>query len=226
MKNVSHSTHGVQIDLDQLLQDSYLLVVELRQGGAVRNSESLWECCVKQIVYVRQQLEAAGVHLRSIDLISHAHCALLDETVLTCATAEARTKWASEPLQAKFFNHHQAGEFLYEEIGEALADASTDIRVLIVYHRILVLGFLGRYPNLTHPDRQQYLERLSAKVSPLMLEQGISTLIKTRDRTWVSYGFRSPWLHAAVVVALLVATWWGLDTLLAQSLMSLTSARV
>ena len=224
MKNISHSTSGVQ--MDRLLQDSYLLVVELRQGGAVRNSESLWDCCVKQIVYVRQQLEADGVHLRSIDLISHAHCALLDETVLTCATAEARARWASEPLQAKFFSHHQAGEFLYEEMREALADASSDIRVLTVYHRILVLGFLGRYPNLTHPDRQHFLERLSAKAAPLMPEQGISTLIKTPDRTWRAYWFRSPWLHAAVVVALLVATWWGLDTLLAQSLMSLTSAQV
>jgi type VI secretion system protein ImpK len=81
-------------DIDALLQDSYLLVVELREGASARNGRDLWKHCSSQIEHVRQRLEDAGMSEKSINHISYAHCALLDETVLRFASEDARADWA------------------------------------------------------------------------------------------------------------------------------------
>jgi type VI secretion system protein ImpK len=108
------------LDIDALLQDSYLLVVEFRQGASAQNSQDMWKRCAKQIEQVRQRLKDAGVSQRNIDHISHAQCALLDETVLSCAKDEAHAAWASEKLQARLVSRHQDGEFLYEYMREVI----------------------------------------------------------------------------------------------------------
>lgn len=214
------------LDLDMLLQDSYLLVVELRQGGLVQSSRVLWGLCVQQIERVRQQLQNAGMSARNVDYISHAQCALLDETVLGFADEEARTSWMNEPLQAKFFSRHQAGEFLYEEMREVLREPSPDPHVLKMYHRVLMLGFLGRYSDLESSGRQEILEALSARVPPLTIDEALPSLISGRQQGLTLSWLRSPWLHAVAAAVLLTGTWWGLDYLLDDLIASLATDRV
>lgn len=125
----THPSDSMVPDLDSLLQDSYLLVVQLRHGASAHNGNALMDLCVEQVEYVRLHLERAGLSKRSIELISHAQCALLDETMLGRATDDAHSRWASESLQAKFFNRHQAGEFLYEEMREVLREPAPDLSV-------------------------------------------------------------------------------------------------
>ena len=209
-----------EVDLDHLLQNSYLLVIELRQGGSARSSGDLWSRCASEIERVRQSLAAADVSQRSIDLISHAQCALLDETVLTCADADARTTWTREPLQARFFSRHQAGQFLYEELREVLREPSPDPYVLTAYHRVLMLGFLGRYSQPSDPERQQLIATLNARVAPLHAEQPLSTLVDGRRRTWRLSWLRSPVLHVFAAALLLAIAWWELDCLLADLIAS------
>jgi type VI secretion system protein ImpK len=218
--NARHSKPAAP-DLDLLLQDSYLLVVELKQGGAAKSSRNLWSLCTVQIERVRQQLETAGLSKRSVDLISYAHCALLDETVLGHADAEARAKWAGEPMQARYFSRHQAGEFLYEEMRDVLRQPSPDPHVLTVYHRVLMLGFLGRYPRLDDPERQLLVAEMAKRVAPLGLDQGLPTVVSACQPKLQLGWLRSPLLHIVVAGLLLVATWWGLDYLLAQQIASL-----
>lgn len=210
-------------DLDGLLQDSYLLVVELKQGGAAQTSEGLWSQCVTQVETVRSGLQRAGVSPRSIELISHAQCALLDETILGHADDAARARWASEPLQARFFGRHQAGESLYEEMTEVLRQPSPDPLLLTAYHRVLMLGFHGRYAQLHDPERQRLLATLDAQVAPLGLDQNLPTLIETRNRSALIGWMRSPALHVLAAIALLAGVWWCLDHLLAQQLASLAT---
>jgi type VI secretion system protein ImpK len=212
-------------DLDLLLQDSYLLVVELKQGGRAQSSEGLWSQCVTQIDTVRSGLERAGANPRSIELISYAQCALLDETVLGHADESARARWASEPLQARFFGRHQAGEFLYEEMAEVLRQPSPDPWVLTTYYRVLMLGFQGRYATQHDPERQRLLAALEAKVEPLALDQGLPTMIEARQRGAYRDWMRSPLLHVLSAIALLAGAWWCLDQLLAQQLASLATDR-
>lgn len=206
--------------LDALLQDSYLLVVELRHGASVQDSPNLWRRCEKQVEQVQQSLKDMGVSTRSIELISHAQCALLDETVLSCAKGDAHAKWASEPLQARFFSRHQAGEFLYEDMREALRQPSPDVLVLTAFQRVLMLGFQGRYRDVNDPQREQLLDELNARVAPLELNQALTTRSvghRLNPLRWL----HSPLVHILATGLLLVATWWGLDHWLGGQLATL-----
>lgn len=218
----SHKHAATTLDIDALLQDSYLLVVELRQGGSAQNSLELWALCVKQIERVRHRLTSAGMSQRSIDHISHAQCALLDETVLTCATGDTHATWASEPLQAKFFNRHQAGEFLYEDMREVLREPAPDRQVLTAFQRVLMLGFCGRYRDANDPEREQLLSALNAQVAPLSLTQTLATCTRVGAVSPLSV-LQSPVTQALMVGLLLVGGWWVLDHLLGEMVATLSS---
>ncbi|BAN45888.1 type VI secretion system protein TssL, short form [Metapseudomonas resinovorans] len=217
----SNSRRLPAIDIDALLQDSYLLVVSLREGAMTRSGRDLWAHCSEQIEAVRQELQAAGMSQRSIDHISYAQCALLDETVLGFATDQAHAEWAGEPLQAKFFNRHQAGEFLYEDMHEVLREPAPDPQVLTAYQRVLMLGFKGRYRDLQHPEREQLLQTLDARVAPLATHH---ELVCGSARGWgapMSRALRSPIIQLCAAAALLAGAWWGLNHLLVNSVAAL-----
>src|SRR3989344_3908094 len=215
----SRKPTALAVDIDALLQDSYLLVVELRQGASTLAGTALWDLCVKQVEHVRQLLQLAGLNPRSIDHISHAQCALLDETVLRVET-QARDAWTKEPLQAKFFNRHQAGEFLYEDMREVLRDPAPDPLVLTVFHRVLMLGFQGRYRDAGDPVREQLLSAFHAQVAPLGISRSLATTVKIGQRLRMRLWPHSPMAHGLLVGMLFVGLWWGLDQLLANLLNS------
>jgi type VI secretion system protein ImpK len=215
---------AVAVDIDMLLQNSYLLVVQLRQGASAQNSEDLKALCVKQIEHVRQCLKDAGLTQRSIDHISHAQCALLDETMLNCAKDVAHAHWASEPLQARFFNRHQAGEFLYEDMREVLREPAPDLQVLTVFQRVLMLGFQGRYRDVDDPERQQLLADLNARVVPLKQRQPLTTQVDGGQGMKALPWLRSPPFHVLAAGLLLVGVWWGLDHLLGGLVATLLSS--
>lgn len=202
------------VNIDVLLQDSYLLVVELRQARSAQDSPGLRSRCADQIEYVRQSLEQAGSSRRSIDYISYAQCALLDETVLGYAEGEDHASWVSEPLQAKFFSRHQAGEFLYEDMREVLREPAPDRQVLTAFQRVLMLGFRGRYRELNDPDRLQLLAALNAQVPPLQLNHGLATQAGIGYRSGRWRWLRSPLTHVVLAGLLLTGIWLGLDHLL------------
>lgn len=215
MKPTASKIHNATtVDVDALLQDSYLLVVELRHGARPQNSQTLLRICVEQIELVRQQLNLGGMSQRSIDHIGHAQCALLDETVLSFGEGDVHETWVKEPLQAKFFNCHQAGEFLYEDIRGVLREPAPDPHVLTVFQRVLMLGFKGRYREVNDPEREQLLNALSAHVPPLKLGQTLATHRAFGQRNELLRSLRSPQVQALAVGVLLVGAWWGLDHLL------------
>jgi type VI secretion system protein ImpK len=197
-------------DLDALLQGTYLLVVELRHGASVQDSPDLWRRCENQVEEVQQRLNDAGVTTRSVELISHAQCALLDETVLSVAKGEAHAKWASESLQARFFSRHQAGEFLYEDMRESLRQPSPDLLVLTIFQRVLMLGFKGRYRDINDPERGQLLDELNTQVMPFELDKTLKTK-SIGQRMHPLRSMRAPLVHILAAGLLLIAIWWGLD---------------
>ncbi|MHC6225415.1 type VI secretion system protein TssL, short form [Pseudomonas sp. X10] len=197
--------------IDSLLQNSYLLVVELQYGATAVEDSALWVRCVQQVETLRQALGQAGLGSRSVDLVSHALCALLDETVLNCAKGQVHAGWVGQPLQARFFNHYQAGEFFYEELREVLREASPDLHVLTAFQRVLALGFRGRYSQIDDPERVQLLEDLQARVAPLSPARPMLTQASVGTGSALMRGLRSPWVHAGVVMLLLIGTWWMLD---------------
>lgn len=71
------------INIDALLRDTFLTVVELRQGTTVRHGMELYRHCQRQVEGVRERLKDAGFSRESVEHITYAQCALLDETVLS-----------------------------------------------------------------------------------------------------------------------------------------------
>lgn len=221
MNRTAQKSIPAKVDIDALLQDTYLLVVELRHGTDAHSSPELWSRCVADVEHVRATLHEDGLDGRSIDLISHAQCALLDETVLACTEGRAHEDWAMETLQAKFFSSHQAGESLYEDMRTVLREASVHPYVLTVFQRVLMLGFLGRYREVNHPERQQLLAAISAQVAPLDTSQSLVIQIGNGPRIPMWGWLQSPLLHVVMAAVLLVGAWWWLDHALGQAVASL-----
>ena len=207
----SRNPNAASIDIDAVLQDTYLLVVELQQGSIAQVGQELCELCAKQIERVREQLTSAGLSQRSIDHISHAQCALLDETVLRQSGGEIHAAWAREPLQAQFFSRHQAGESLYEDMREVLREPAPDKHVLTVFQRMLMLGFQGRYRDADDPEREQLLATLHEQVAPLQSVHRLGTQVHGGRRVGMLPGLQTPLSHALATALLLGGVWWALD---------------
>ncbi|WP_152227528.1 type VI secretion system protein TssL, short form [Pseudomonas sp. SCB32] len=213
------------VDIDALLQNSYLLVVELQQKAVPKDGEELWKHCVVQVEQCRNSLIDAGVSQRAVNQICYTQCALLDETVLRNASEQAHAVWAAKPLQAHFFSRHQAGEQLYEDMREALAEPAPDLRVLTCYHRVLMLGFLGRYRSASAPEREQLLAALNEHVEPFAAAGAMPVLVSAPGGSWRRWLSR-PWLHLATAAVLLVGLWWVLHRVLGDTVTSLLSGQV
>ena len=71
------------IDIDQLMTETWLTVTMLKKGAITLNGSALYNACVKQVESVREALERAGYDDASVEHISYAQCALLDETVMS-----------------------------------------------------------------------------------------------------------------------------------------------
>ncbi len=118
-------TQERKIDIDVLLRDTFLTVVELRQGTSARHGQELYRHCLQQVEGVRERLTAAGFSQQDIEHITYAQCALLDETVLSRDVMDdGQMVWLKNPLQSHFFNTLQAGELLYERMKRFLLGAS------------------------------------------------------------------------------------------------------
>lgn len=226
MMPAQHAPARAAVDIDLLLQDTYLLVVELRNGAQVRNSPQLRALCTGQVEAARQALVHAGLDERSIHHVTHAQCALLDETVLGCVQGDAHAHWAQETLQAKFFNSHQAGEHLYEDMRAVLGEPAPNPLVLTAFQRVLMLGFLGRYRRVDDPQRQTLLTALNAQVAPFDISRPLVTQPAGAARRRAMRWLQAPALHILAAALLLASAWWWLDHLLGGAVASLLPVQV
>ncbi|EOY2427635.1 type VI secretion system protein TssL, short form [Escherichia coli] len=155
------------INIDALLRDTFLTVVELRQGTTVRHGMELYRHCQRQVELVRERLKDAGFSRESVEHITYAQCALLDETVLSrSGMDDGQAIWMKDPLQSHFFNTLQAGELLYERMKQVLQEPAPAQAVLTCFHRVLLLGFRGRYQDPVAPERDQLISTLNGLVAP------------------------------------------------------------
>ncbi|MNE91067.1 hypothetical protein D3C80_1886360 [compost metagenome] len=84
-----------------------------------------------------------------------------------------------------------------------------------------MLGFLGRYREANHPERQQLLTAISAQVPPLDTSQSLVVQLGSGPRMPMWGWLRSPLLHIVMAAALLVGAWWALDHALGEAVASL-----
>jgi type VI secretion system protein ImpK len=217
MNSVSHEPSSTaRINVDLIFQDTYLLVIELRHGRTMTNSKTLRETCIAQVEGARSALQEAGMSPRSVDLIIHAQCALLDEAVFANVGDGVRQIWINESLQARFCGHHRAGEILHEQMREVLREPAPDMHVVTVFQRVMMLGFLGGYRSLDDEERLVLKKQLDA-LAGLRIEELGPTWIDARGpvRTF-PWWLRSPLVHLAIAGLALFAVWWFLNRSLAN----------
>lgn len=212
------------VDIDALLQDTWLQVISLRHGPTIKEGEgqSFWTYCVATAERVQSVLEKAGMDEASRKDILYVQCSLLDEAVKgRNVQDDAWVQWYVMPLQGHFFGNIDAGDALCARMREVLRDPSADQRVLTCFHRAMMLGFLGEYRALDAPERQKLVTELAARVPPLRYAQSQPVLAGMKAG-YRLLGWLSSWpLQTAVGALLLAGLWWGLNHWLDQILGSL-----
>lgn len=228
---MSEFTRGVaaSIDIDALLQDTWLQVISLRYGPIFQVGEgrSLWERCITDVERVQHQLKESELDDASCQHILAAQCALLDEVVKGRGVEdEACVQWYDIPLQGHFLGTMDAGDTLCERMREVLREPAPNNAVLTCYQRVMMLGFLGSYRSLNDPERQQLVTALSEKVPPFSSPQHSPVLAQSRAG-WGKGGWLSSWpVRIGLSVLILATLWWGLDHWLDQMLLTLLPGAV
>jgi len=207
------------IDIDQLMTETWLTVSMLKNGALALDGIALYDKCVKQVESVRHALERAGYDETSIDHITYAQCALLDETVMSRKTGrpeegedpradEGQMAWRKAPLQARFFGSLRAGEALWNRITQVLRQPTSDKAVLTCYHRVISLGFQGLYglSTVSQTQRDEVAKALSERVA--LSDADLSLVVyRSGKRRWSL--LRSIWFWVVLAVILTGVFWWG-----------------
>ncbi|ADU70753.1 type VI secretion system protein TssL, short form [Pantoea sp. At-9b] len=215
---MSNNQQGGFVDIDALMQNSWLQVISLRHQPQFKEGEgkALWQRCVADIKQVQQVLRDAGTGDESRQDILLAHCALLDEAVKGRGVQDdACMQWYHLPLQGHFLHSIDAGETLCDRMWQVLRQPTADALVLMCFHRVMLLGFLGGYPSLQAAERQELVSALNARVPPY--KHTTEQFLLTGTEGSLQRRIVSHWpVRLGLSALLLLAVWWGLDRWLDQ----------
>lgn len=212
------------IDIDALLQNTWLQVISLRYGPSFQEGEGreLWDRCVADVERVQQALKASELDEAGCQHILSAQCALLDEAVKGRGVQDdACVQWYDIPLQGHFLGTMDAGDTLCDRMRDVLREAAPDGAVLTCFHRVMVLGFLGSFRSQNDPERQRLVSALSERVVPFSYPQNHPVLAESRAGHTMGRWVSSWPARIGLSVVILIALWWGLNHWLDQMLVTL-----
>lgn len=212
------------IDIDALLQDTWLQVISLHHGPQFQEGEGwmLWECCIADVERVQRELKAYQLDEASCQHILTAQCALLDEVVKGRGVEDdACVQWYNIPLQGHFLGTMDAGDTLCDRMRAVLLEAAPDPAVVTCFQRVMMLGFLGSFRSLNDPVRQKLFKALSEHVTPFSYPENHPVLVESRTGRGMSRWLTSWPVHIGLSVVVVAALWWGLDHWLDQTLQAL-----
>lgn len=223
MSERKHNTVA-SIDIDALLQDSWLQVISLRYGPQFQEGEGrlLWERCIADVENVQRELKANGLDDASCRHIMIAQCALLDEAVKGRGVDDdACVQWYDIPLQGHFLGTMDAGDTLCDRMRDVLREPAPDPAVVTCFQRVMMLGFLGSFRSLNDPDRQKLVNALGEQVIPFSYPQTHPVLAESRAGRGTG-GWLASWpVRIGLSVVAIAALWWGLDHWLDRTLLTL-----
>lgn len=215
---------AASIDIDALLQNTWLQVISLRHGPQFLEGEGrlLWERCIADVERVQRELKAGELDEASCQHILAAQCALLDEAVKGRGVDDdACVQWYNIPLQGHFLGTMDAGDTLCDRMRDVLREPAPDTAVLTCFQRVMLLGFLGGYGSLNDPSRQSLVSALSEHVAPFSYPQTHPVLAESPGGRGIG-GWLTSWpARIGLSVIVVAALWWGLDCWLNQTLMAL-----
>lgn len=220
---------AASIDIDALLQDTWLQVISLRHGPQFQDGEGrvLWERCIADVERVQRELKASELDEASCQHILTAQCALLDEAVKGRGVDDdACMQWYDIPLLGHFLGTMDAGDTLCERMQDVLREPAPDNAVLTCFQRVMMLGFLGSFRSLNDPERQKLVTALSEQVAPFSHPQTHPVLAESRAGRGMG-GWLASWpVRIGLSVIVIAALWWGLNNWLDQTLLTLLPGAV
>jgi len=211
-------------DIDALLQSTWLQAISLRHGPVFNEGEGrvLWERCVADVERVQHGLKEAGLDEANCRHILTAQCALLDEAVKSRGVQDdACVQWYDVPLQGRFLGTMEAGDSLCDLMRDVLREPAPDQAVLVCFHRVMLLGFLGSYRTLNDPAREKLVNALGERVPPLSLPQEHPLLAEAKSGRAVGGLFASWPVRIGISLVVLIALWWGLNQWLDHTVLTL-----
>ncbi|WP_350304637.1 type VI secretion system protein TssL, short form [Photorhabdus viridis] len=207
------------ISIDDLMLDIEVWVIALKNGDESMHGEALYQKGIELIETAQQQLNEEDVSEDNINQMMYALCALLDETVLRRPVQDNGYEiWLKTPLQARFFNTHYAGEWLFERIRHVLNQPQPSQLVLACFQRILALGFQGE--DLAHvaQERQSLLDELTQRAGVMVVQPHQAIGVNERRHQGRCWHSRSPWFWGGLAVVVVALMWLGLHLYLQQCL--------
>ena len=217
------------IDIDALLQDTWLQVISLRHGPTFQDGEgrTLWERCIDDVGRVQRKLKASELDEASCQHILTAQCALLDEAVKGRGVEDdACIQWYDIPLQGYFLGTMDAGDTLCDRMRDVLREPAPDHAVVTCFQRVMMLGFLGNFRSLNDPERQKLMNALNEYVAPFSYSQPPPVLAESHAGRGIG-GWLASWpMRIGLSVVVVTALWWGLDCWLDQTLLTLLPGAV
>jgi len=215
---------AASIDIDALLQDTWLQVISLRYGPKFQNGEgrTLWERCIADVEAVQRELKASELDEVSCRHILTAQCALLDEVVKGRGVEDdACVQWYDVPLQGHFLGTMDAGDTLCARMHDVLRESVPDNAVVTCFQRVMMLGFIGSFRSLNDPERQKLVNALSEHVTPFSYPQTHPVLAESLAVRGMG-GWLASWpVRIGLSVVVVAALWWGLNNWLDQTLLTL-----
>ncbi|MEE4411329.1 MULTISPECIES: type VI secretion system protein TssL, short form [unclassified Serratia (in: enterobacteria)] len=220
---------AASIDIDALLQDTWLQVISLRHGPKFQDGEGrkLWERCIADVERVQRELKANELDEASCQHILTAQCALLDEAVKGRGVEDdACVQWYDIPLQGHFLGTMDAGDTLCDRMRDVLREPAPDQAVVTCFQRVMMLGFLGSFRSLNDPERQKLVSALSEHVPTFSYPQTHPVLAESRAGRGMG-GWLASWpVRIGLSVIAVAALWWGLSNWLDQMLLTLLPGAV
>lgn len=215
---------AASIDIDSLLQDTWLQVISLRHGPQFQDGEGrmLWERCIADVERVQRELKASELDEASGQHILTAQCALLDEAVKGRGVEDdACVQWYDIPLQGHFLGTMDAGDTLCDRMRDVLREPVPDHAVVTCFQRVMMLGFLGNFRSLNDPERQKLVNALSEQVTPFSYPHTHPVLAESPAGRGMGVWLASWPVRIGLSVLVVAALWWGLDRWLDQTLLTL-----
>ena len=205
MINKTNSTNNNTIDM--IFADTWLMVCQLRQGAEISDGSTFYRRVCEHIDSTRQQLIEKNYSTQSIESMLYAQCALIDESVMNRSTRDdGYLQWIQSPLQAKYFNTLEAGDKLWDKLRDLLNDPSANTDVLICFHRVITLGFVGKYRQTNAPKREEIVKLLNSQLPSYALSSELPLTIKPKHRINRRHLYWFGWIGGFLLLA---ALWWG-----------------
>ncbi|MDA8503273.1 type VI secretion system protein TssL, short form [Citrobacter sp. Awk 2] len=200
--------------IDTIFQDTWLLVLAIRNIPGVVVDKALYQHCLKMIEDVQKRLRNAGASDYTCDEFKFAHCVFLDEAIMNQKDVDTSYWWHASPLQSRLLMDLRGGERFYVHLNKLLREVEPSEAILTCYHRMLTLGYQGKYQldgGEANEERQSLLKQLNELLPAAKGKINTPIFIRNR-RPDIWFWRRSPRVMCFLGLLLIVAVSCAMST--------------